>query len=99
LLAAGRSQRAATYLLAALQGEESNAELWLDVARALKADGQLGEALQALEAGLKIDQTLLEGWVLFAEIAHALGSAEIAREAAGVAHQLAPDDIRVLAFL
>lgn len=99
LLAAGRSQRAATYLLGALQGEEGKAGLWLDVARALQASGQLGDALQALEAGLQIDQTLLEGWVLFAEIAHTLGSAEIAREAASVARQLAPDDTRVLAFL
>jgi protein O-GlcNAc transferase len=99
LLEAGRTQRAVTYLLAALQSKESKAELWLDVARALKADGQLGEALQALEAGLKIDQTLLEGWVLFAELAHTLGSAEIAREAAGVARQLAPADDRVVAYL
>jgi protein O-GlcNAc transferase len=99
LLNAGHTKRAVTYLLAALQGEEKNAGLWLDVARALKADGQLGEALQALEAGLKIDQTLLEGWVLFAELAHTLGSAEIAREAAGVARQLAPEDDRVLAYI
>ncbi len=99
LLETGRTQRAVTYLLAALQGEETKADLWLDVARALQADGQLGEALQALEAGLKIDQTLLEGWVLFAELAHALGSVDIAREAAGVARQLAPDDTRVLAYL
>jgi predicted O-linked N-acetylglucosamine transferase (SPINDLY family) len=99
LLAAGRTQRAATYLLAALQGEENNAELWLDVARALQADGKLDEALTALEAGLKIDQNLLEGWVLFAELAHTLGSTEIAREAAGVAQRLAPGDTRVMAFL
>ena len=99
LLAAGNTRRATTYLLGALQGEEAKAELWLDVARALQANGELGEALQALEAGLKIDQSLLEGWVLFAEIAHTLGSAEIAREAAGVARQLAPDDERVLPYL
>lgn len=99
LLEAGRTQRAVTYLLGALQGEEARPELWLDVARALKADGQLSEAVQALEAGLKLDQTLLEGWVLFAELAYALGSMDIAREAAGVARQLAPDDTRVLPYL
>lgn len=99
LLEAGRAGRAATYLLGALQGEEAKADLWLDVARALQADGKLNEALQALEAGLRLDQSKLEGWVLFADIAHTLGSADIAREAAGVARQLAPDDDRVLAYL
>jgi len=99
LIESGRTGRAVAYLLAALQGEENNPELWLDVARALKADGQLSEALQALEAGLRLDQTALEGWVLFAELAHTLGSTEIAREAAGVVKHLAPDDSRVLAYL
>lgn len=99
LLEAGRSNRAVAYLLGALQGEEAKAEVWLDTARALKADGQLNEALQALEAGLRLDQSALEGWVLFAELAHTLGSTEIAREAAGVAQQLAPGDTRVLAYL
>jgi protein O-GlcNAc transferase len=99
LLDAGRTPRAVTYLLGALQGEEAKAELWLDVARALKADGQLGEALQALEAGLKLDQSMLEGWVLFAQLADAVGSVEIAREAAGVVRQMAPHDDRVSAFV
>ena len=99
LLDAGRPERAVTYLLAALQGEETKADLWLDVARALRANGQLNEALQALEAGLKVDQMQVEGWVMFAEVAHELGSADIAREAAGVVRQLAPDDTRVIPFL
>lgn len=99
LLEAGQAARATKYLLGALQGEESNPELWLDVARALSAEGKLGEALQALEAGLRIDQTALEGWVLFAQIAHQLGSVDIAREAAGVVKQLAPDDTRVTSYL
>ncbi len=99
LLDAGRSSRAVAYLLAALQGEEAKADLWLDVARALRADGQLSEALQALEAGLRLDHLMLEGWVMFAEVANQLGSVEIAREAAGVAHQLAPEDKRLLAYL
>jgi predicted O-linked N-acetylglucosamine transferase (SPINDLY family) len=99
LLEAGRTERAVAYLLAALQGEEVKADLWLDVARALRANNQLPEALQALEAGLNLDKLQIEGWVMFAEVAHQLGSADIAREAAGVARQLAPDDTRVAAYL
>ena len=37
-----------------------------------------------LEAGLNLDQSQVEGWVMFAEVAHELGSSDIAREAAGV---------------
>ncbi len=99
LLEAGRAARATTYLLSALEGQESSAEHWIDAARALKAERKFSEALQATEAGLRLDQTALEGWVLFAQIAHELGSAEIAREAAGVARQLAPEDTRVAAYL
>ena len=98
LLDGGHTGRAVTYLLAALQGEENNAELWLDAARALHADGQTSEAIRALEAGLRIDMTLLDGWILFAQLAQQVGSAELAREAAGVARQLAPDDPRVTAL-
>jgi glycosyltransferase involved in cell wall biosynthesis len=95
LLEAGKNARAVTYLLAALQGEESNPQLWLDVARALAADGKLGEALQALEAGLKIDQTLLEGWKLFAALAEQLGSTEIANEARSVVAHLSSGGVPV----
>jgi predicted O-linked N-acetylglucosamine transferase (SPINDLY family) len=96
LRAAGRTDRAVAYLLAAVQGEERNAALWLDLALALRANNQVMEAIQALEAGLRLDDTLLEGWVMLAELAQAVGATDLAREAGGVAHKLAPSDPRTL---
>ena len=81
------------------EGDEAKAALWLELACDLQARGELGEALDALRAGLRAHQTWVEGWVMCAEVAHRLGSADIAREAAGRARQIAPDDARVLAYL
>lgn len=98
LLATGRADRAVTYLLAAVQGEERNASLWLDIASALRANHQVAEAIQALEAGLRLDDSLLEGWLMLAELAQAAGATDLAREAGGVAQKLAPSDPRALAL-
>ncbi|MEO5960008.1 MAG: tetratricopeptide repeat protein [Opitutaceae bacterium] len=98
-LEAGRFDRAVTYLLAALQGEEGKADLWLDLALALRAVGRTTEAIQALEAGLRIDDTLLEGWVMLAELAQAVGANDLMRDAADVAQKLAPSDPRLTNFL
>ena len=99
LLKNGRPGRATAYLLSVLQGEEAQADRWLDVARAFQADGQMQPAIAALEAGLGVDPQSLEGWLLYAELAQAIGSADIAQEAAGVARRLAPDDPRANAYL
>ena len=90
LLEAGRTGRAVTYLLAALQGNEDKVGLWFDLARALRADGQVQQAIQALEAGLRSDGTQLEGWLMLAELARDAGADDLAREAAAVARELAP---------
>ncbi|MBM3852132.1 MAG: tetratricopeptide repeat protein [Verrucomicrobia bacterium] len=89
LVDSGRPARAVTYLLGALQADEGNGRLWIDVARALQANGQLREALQALEAGLRIDQTMREGWTLYAGVARTLGAWQLAQEAEEVARQMA----------
>lgn len=91
LIGAGRPDRAVTYLLAALQGEEKNAGLWLDLATAFRTAGQTSQAIQALEAGLRIDDTLLEGWQMLADLAGEAGATDLAYEASRVAAQLAAD--------
>ncbi|MCU0793103.1 MAG: glycosyltransferase [Opitutaceae bacterium] len=86
LLASGRSGRACELLLAALQqAPEADASLWLEVARALRADSRHNEALQALEAALRFDEHLVEGWALLAEIAESQGNHDLATEARALA--------------
>ena len=50
LLDQGRGARAVSYLLGAVQKSGDNADLWLDLAEALKLDGRTSEAIQALLA-------------------------------------------------
>lgn len=88
LLDAGRPGRAVTYLLAALQGAEENAALWLEIAAAFRADGQGNQAIEALEAGLRIDDTRLEGWQMLAELAREAGVIDLAEEATEVVQKL-----------
>ncbi|MBI3884824.1 MAG: tetratricopeptide repeat protein [Opitutae bacterium] len=99
LLAAGRADRAVAYLLAALEGEGANPVLWFDVARALRANHQMQQAIEALETCLRVDGSHLDGWLLLAEISQAVGSTDMAREAAAIARQLAPADPRPAAYL
>ena len=98
LLAAGRTSRAVSYLLAAIQSVDDNPELWLDLARALKADGRTSEAIQALEASLRMNEQQLEGWLMLAELAQTVGVLDLARDAAGIAQKLAPNDMRASAY-
>ena len=99
LLETGRQGRAVSYLLAAIQSVDNQPDLWLDLAHALKADGRTSEAIQALEASLRMDDQQLEGWLMLAELAKAVGVEDLAREAAGVAQKLAPNDPRAGAYL
>ncbi len=97
LLETGNAARAVTYFLSSLQGAEEDATLWFDVARALHASGDTAQALAALEASLRIDAGNLEGWIMMADLADAVGSTDIAEEARNVARQLAPEDPRLVA--
>lgn len=99
LLAAGNHARAVTYLLAALEGEGTNPTLWFDVATALRANGQMQQAIEALETCLRMDESQVDGWLLLAEISRAIGSTEMAREAATIAQKLAPANTRSAAYL
>ena len=84
LLKQGRFTRAVTYLLAALQQDEGTATLWLDVAKALRANGQTNDAIQALEAGLRLDDKLVAGWEMMADLADQAGNFDLAEQARGL---------------
>lgn len=99
LLETGRPDRAVTYLMAALEGEGTNPALWFDVATALRANGQMQQAIEALETCLRMDESQIDAWLLLAEISQAIGSLEMAREAATIAQKLAPTDARSAAYL
>jgi protein O-GlcNAc transferase len=99
LLAENKPARAAEYLLAAVQHDETNGALWFELSEALLRNGQKNQALEALETSLRVDETNVEAWLVFARLAHQCGNLDLAKEAAGVAQKLAPDDVRVLEFL
>lgn len=96
LLDSGNSVRAAAYLSAAVQHDEANPALWFDIARAYRAAGGPQSAIQALEASLRLDPTRVDSWILLFELAEAVGSMELAREALGCALEIAPSDLRVI---
>jgi glycosyltransferase involved in cell wall biosynthesis len=94
-LVEGRVARAIDYLLAAVQHAEGNAALWQDLAVALRRAERFPEALQALEAGVRIDPKRVESWLLFGAWSIELGHGEMAGEIAKILQQLAPGDARV----
>lgn len=99
LIELGQNARAVDYLLAAVQTDENNPALWYDLALALRHNGQVKEAVQALESSLRMDPKQLEGWLMLAELAKTAGSHDLAREAAGLALTLAPTDPRIATYL
>jgi predicted Zn-dependent protease len=90
LLAEGRTARAVDLFMAALAGAEGIAELWLDVARALRANNQPKEAVQALETALRLDQSLVEGWQMLADLADLAMIPDLAAEARQIITSLVP---------
>jgi tetratricopeptide (TPR) repeat protein len=95
-LAAERApERAAAYFLAALQQRPEEAEWWFELAGALRASGQNAQAIQALEASLRLDRSRSEGWLLLIELAEEAGAADIAREAFEALRLIAPDHPRI----
>lgn len=91
----GRNERALTYALAALNGNEQNAERWVAVAELLHANNQAAEAIEAYEAALKIDATRVDAWTAISELAAAAGHHEFAAEAISTVRALNPDHARL----
>ncbi len=94
LLAAGRPGRAALYLLAAAESADAGPDTWHELALALHADGQKAEALQALEACVRLNPGQLEPWLLLADWARDFGHIELVQEIADVVRELAPEHPR-----
>jgi len=92
LLAQGSSARAVSYLLAALEQDDGTAGLWLDAAKALRANGNHNDAITALENAIRIDDTLYAGWVMLAELADQAGNVELAGQCRKIMWDLKPDE-------
>ncbi|MCS6248380.1 MAG: tetratricopeptide repeat protein [Opitutus sp.] len=90
LLAQGRADRAVIYLMAALQQDNGTASLWLDLAKAFRANGQTNEAIQAMEAGLRLDESLVAGWEMLADLADQAGNTDLTTAARGIIASLKP---------
>ncbi len=94
LLAAGRAEAALVYFLGAIERSGPDAGLWHGAAAALLAAGRRDEAVQALEACLRIDQQSVDGWLLLAELALGSRHVELLNDAVKMLRLLAPDDGR-----
>ncbi len=90
----GDCQRAAEVMLAAVQRGDVDAAGWREFAGWLEKAGRGGDAVQALEAALRLDQTDIEAWFMLGAIAQRCGHEELRREVATMVAQLAPDDPR-----
>ena len=90
LLRQNKNSRAVDYLLAAVQSGDAEAGTWFELAKALQANGQMQQALQALETGLRLDPANAEGWVMFVEAAERAGAIELGREALEQLKKCAP---------
>ena len=97
LLAKGSTARAVTYLLAALEQDDGTAGLWLDAARALRANGNHNDAITALENAIRIDETLYAGWVMLAELADQAGNIELADQCRKIMWDLQPNEPKPVA--
>lgn len=98
LVAFGRADRAVVYLLAAVDSPQAGPDVWHDLALALHANGQPGEAIQALETSVRLAPDRLDAWLLLADWASDYGHTELVAEITGVVQLLAPADPRVAAL-
>ncbi|WP_175414799.1 tetratricopeptide repeat protein [Nibricoccus aquaticus] len=99
LLGLGRPARAVSYLLEAIQRTENNTALWCDLAHALRQNGQIKEALEAVQACLGMDGRHLEAILLLGDLAESVGQLGEIGEAVQIAREVAPNDPRVQALV
>lgn len=93
-LARNRVERAAEYLLAAINRGTAGAPVWRDLAATLRRAGNRAGATTALETALRLDQADAESWFLLAELARECGHRDILLGVAEMTARLAPDDPR-----
>lgn len=90
LLAEGKTARAIDYLMAALPHFGNDGGFWFTLAKALRQNGQLPQAIEALEACLRVGGQQPEPLRLLVELAHRAGATELAEEAQQCLDALAP---------
>ena len=95
LLGLDQPRRAVDYLLASVETGAADAACWFDLARALKLNQQPTQAVQAIEASLRLDPKFADGWLMLIELAEAAGATDLAREAVGTLGTLVPDHPRL----
>ncbi len=86
--AAEHPDKALPYFLAALQGQEQSADLWFETASVLHATGCNQQAIEALEASLRLDATQVPAWHLLAKLAREVGHQELVEETESVLKSL-----------
>ena len=99
LMKLGRADRAVLYLLEAVQHLENNAPAWSDLASAFSANGQMREAMQAVQVCLGIDGRHLDALLLLGEIAGQTDQLADLTEVVALAESIAPHDPRVRALI
>jgi len=97
-LLAEQPAQAVTCFTSALRGREQEAQCWLDIGAALRAQGDHALALTAYKAGLQLDHEAIEGWIAIGEMARAKGVDDLAAEAFGVARRLDAQHPRLAAI-
>lgn len=99
LSALGQHERALTYLLVVVSNSENDQNVWKDLATTLWALGKTGEALQAIETCVRMNQTELEPWLLLGDWAQHLGHQDVAQDIKTFLLEVAPTDPRVELFV
>ena len=78
LLAQGRAERAALYLLAALPSFSKDAGLWYQLALAFRAAGNLQDSFNAAQTCVRLDGHRQGAWLLLAELAETFSQSDLA---------------------
>jgi len=94
LMAKGNWERAGEYLLATVQSDGVPGAVWRDLAIVYRHQSKWQDALVAIEAALRADNSDLESWYLFGEAAFECSHFEILQSIAEVVTKIAPDDAR-----
>ena len=98
LHAQGDFSRAVDYLVGAVQDIRADADVWFALAKALRANRQIPQAIEALETCIRLAPKQVEALLLLLDLAEGAGATDIARDVLQYLQQAAPDDARVLAM-
>ncbi len=98
LHAQGDFSRAVDYLVAAVQDSRATPTIWFALAKALRANHQTPQAIQALETCIRLAPRDVEPLLFLLDLAEGVGATDIARDVLQCLQEVAPDDARVLAM-